>query len=380
MTLIEKNSTDLEDHITFWNAVRKENAIAYYSRKEKIYKLGLQPMPALAVSQYKAKEAIGIELLLRSLKNSQFGSERWTLADCSAELLHTPPKNCFKKNPYSVTVLFDNDENKAYPYTCWDYIYYQDEQNEWQKVQGLVDANGMFYKEKTGDIVYFHVFAPDAETYGDTGEWTVKFKNTTIFASIASSSRSVSGPSEQARKPTAHSPPTPKTPRKRQRETEEDTESHSPTSTSRGFRLRRGRGEQQGESATGPTPQRRRRTTAHSTVQSAPTAGEVGRDTRSVPRHGLDRLRRLQAEARDPFLVLLKGPPNCLKCWRYRCKQKNNAMFLAVSSVFRWIGDESESHARLLLAFSDNRQRQTFLDNVTLPKGTTYSLGNIDSL
>ena len=55
-------------------------------------------------------------------------------------------------------------------------------------------------------------------------------------------------------------------------------------------------------------------------------------------------------------------------------------MFLAVSSVFRWIGDESESHARLLLAFSDNRQRQTFLDNVTFPKGTTYSLGNIDSL
>ena len=360
--------------------MRKENVIAYYSRKEKIYNLGLQPMPALAVSQYKAKEAIGIELLLRSLKNSQFGSERWTLADVSAELLHTAPKNCFKKNPYRVTVLYDNDENKAYPYTCWDHIYYQDEQNEWQKVPGLVDSNGMFYKEKTGDIVYFHVFAPDAELYGDTGEWTVKFKNTTIFASIASSSRSVSGPSEQARKPTAHPPPIPKTPRKRQRETEEDTERHSPTSTSRGFRLRRGRGEQQGESPTRPTPQRRRRTTTNTSVHTAPTAGEVGSVTRSVPRHGLDRLRRLQEEARDPFLVLLKGPPNSLKCWRYRCKQKNIAMFMAVSSVFRWIGDESENHARLLLAFSDSRQRQAFLENVTLPKGTTHCLGNIDSL
>lgn len=380
MTLIEKNSTDLEDHIQFLNAVRKENVIAYYSRKEKIYNLGLQPMPALAVSQYKAKEAIGIELLLRSLKNSQYGSERWTLADVSAELLHTAPKNCFKKNPYRVTVLYDNDENKAYPYTCWDNIYYQDEQNAWQKVPGLVDSNGMFYKEKTGDIVYFHVFAPDAELYGDTGEWTVKFKNTTIFASIASSSRSVSGPSEQARKPTAHPPPIPKTPRKRQRETEEDTERHSPTSTSRGFRLRRGRGEQQGESPTRPTPQRRRRTTTDASVHTAPTAGEVGRNTRSLPRHGLDRLRRLQEEARDPFLVLLKGPPNSLKCWRYRCKQKNIAMFMAVSSVFRWIGDESENHARLLLAFSDSRQRQAFLENVTLPKGTTHCLGNIDSL
>lgn len=382
LNLIEKDSTQLEDHINYWNAVRKENVVSYYARKEGFNRLGLQPLPVLAVSQYKAKEAIEIELLLRSLQKSQYASEQWTLADVSAELLHTPPKNCFKKSAFIVTVLFDNQQSKAFPYTCWDYIYYQDENSTWHKVQGLVDANGLYYKEVTGDSVYFQLFSTDAQNYGETNQWTVKFKNQTVFTSFASSSRPVSGPSEQAGKPTAHASPSKKSPRKRPRETIEDTERHSPTSTSPGFRLRRGRRQQQGDSTTprATTPERRRRRRSGTGVWSAPSAAEVGSRSESVPRQGLGRLGRLQAEAWDPFIIILKGPSNSLKCWRYRCGQKNSDLYMLASTVFHWVGDDSDNHARLLLAFSTSAQRQRFLELVHLPKGTTYDLGNLNSL
>ena len=376
LTLIEKQSTSLQDHINFWKSVRLENVLAYYARREGYRNLGLQPLPVLAVSQYKAKEAIEMQLLLTSLNESEYANEAWTLADVSAELLHTPPKNCFKKGAFIVTVLYDNDEQKAFPYTCWDYIYYQDNNSRWHKVRGDVDTNGLFYTEVTGDIVYFLLFAPEAEKYGDSGSWTIKFKNQTVFASIASYARPVPGPSSEAGKPTSNTSPVSKSPRKRQRETDEDTQSASPTSTSRGFRLRRG----EGESAT--TTRRRRGGGGGTTraLQFAVSPEEVGTRSESVPRQGLGRLGRLQAEARDPYLIVLKGHANTLKCWRYRLEQRHPQTFLTASTLFHWQGDDSDNHSRLLIAFSSDRQRQLFLQNVTLPKHSTHTFGNFDSL
>ena len=376
MTLIEKASTDLRDHIAYWDAVRLENLLAYYSRKEGYTRLGLQPLPVLAVSEYKTKEAIKMKLLLSSLLQSSYGSEPWTLPEVSAEQINTNPKNAFKKKPFTVTVLFDNDERNANQYICWDFIYYQDEANVWHKVHGDVDENGLFYREITGDVVYFKLFQADAEQYGHTGQWTVRFKNENIFASVTSSTRSATDRATnlETRAP-SHPIPTSKTPRKR-KPADSYTDSDSPTSTSTGFRLRRRRGE--GEQSPRSTTKRRRRG-----VGSAPSPDEVGRGTTTVPRKGLTRLRRLEEEARDPFLIVLQGCPNIMKCFRNRFTVKFPNLFLAASSVFRWIIDNDDNDnatARMLVAFGSAQQRNDFLSVVTIPKGTKYWFGNIDKL
>lgn len=375
LSLIEKESTVLEDHILYYEAVRKEHVLAYYAKKEGFARLGLQPLAATAVSEYRAKEAIHIGILLKSLQKSEYGLEPWTLADVSAELLNTPPKNCFKKGAFNVTVYFDNDVQNSYPYTCWNYIYYQDENNRWHKTEGLVDANGLFFKEKNGDSTYFTVFQPDAEKYGQKGQWTIKYKDKTIFASVSSFSRSVPEPAEVLES-SPDAPSTSQVSGKRRRETEEDSDPQSPSSSN--IELRRGRRKQQRKSAT----TRVRGGTTGGSNNSAPTPEEVGSGTRSLPRHGYPRLRRLQEEARDPPLIIIKGPANTLKCWRWRCYNRHAHLFLCCSTVFHWVGDESNktASARVLLAFGSTCERQAFLETVHLPKNASYDLGNLNSL
>lgn len=378
MTLIEQESTDLRDHIKYWDSVRLENLLAYYSRKEGYTHLGLQPLPALTVSEYKCKEAIKMKLLLESLKDSRYGHEPWTLSEVSAEIINTNPKNAFKKKAFTVTVFFDNDQSNSFPYICWDHIYYQDEKSEWQKVAGQVDINGLYFREVTGDITYFTLFQPDAERYGQTGQWSVTYKNHTLSTSVTSSSRTAS---DLENRPPTHPISSPKTPRKRRRQTDEDTTRESPTSTSSGLRFRRRRTEQ-GEPTTDghntrSTPRRRR-----AAVGSAVSPEEVGSGTRSVPRTGLTRNQRLQAEARDPTLILLQGCANSLKCFRYRCSHKHSHLYLAASTVFAWMYNSNEKSAegRMLIAFSSNTQRDVFLKSVTIPKGCHYCFGNLDCL
>nr|QAB13906.1 MAG: E2 protein [Human papillomavirus] len=373
MTLIEKESTDLTDHIMYWDSVRLENILGYYARREGYNRLGVQPLPVAAVLEYKAKDAIKMKLLLTSLKKSIYGSEPWTLAEVSSELMNTNPKNCFKKQPFTVTVLFDNNENNSFPYICWDFIYYQDENSEWHKVKGQVDGNGLYYQEITGDTVYFTLFHSDAETYGNTGTWTVRFKNETIFAPVSSSTRSAT---ESETRAPSHAFSKPKASRKR-KQTDSDTDSDSPTSTT-GLRLRR-RGSGERKSTPRATPQRRRRRL----VGSAPSPEEVGSGSRSVPRQGLTRLGRLQEEARDPFLIALQGCPNTLKCFRNRFHSKYPSLYVSASTVFHWIIENNEDRictARMLIAFDTAMQREVFLSHVTIPKGTEYWFGSIEKL
>nr|AYA94011.2 MAG: E2 protein [Human papillomavirus] len=378
MTLIEKESTDLSDHIAYWDAVRLENLLGFYARKEGFKQLGLQPLPTLLVLEYKCKEAMKMKLLLESLSKSQYADEPWTLSEVSAELMNTNPKNCFKKRPFTVTVYFDNDEQNSYPYICWEYIYYQDDKNMWHKVNGDVDINGLFFREVTGDFTYFTLFQPDAEKYGHTGHWSVKFNNQTLFTSVTSSTRTATG--SETRAPT-HPVSVPKTTRKRKQQSDTDSESQSPTSTSSGLRFRRGR--QQGESATdggsaGPPARTRRR----GADTGAPSPEEVGSRTETLPRQGLPRIRRLQEEARDPYLVCFQGCQNSLKCFRYRCFLKYPQLYIAATNVFQWIyhNNEKSGVGRMLFAFSSHAQREEFMQTVTVPKGCNYCYGNIDCL
>ncbi|AFV27142.1 E2 [Human papillomavirus KC5] len=372
LALIEKDSKLLTDHILYWDSVRKENIIGYYCRKEGITRLGMQPLPVLPVLEYKSKEAIKLKLLLTSLSKSEFAHEQWTLSECSAEIINTKPKNCFKKKPYTVTVYFGNDPENRFPYTNWDYIYYEDENSTWHKAAGQVDENGLFFKDNTGDLVYFTLFLPDAERYGHSGKWTIKYKNETVFTSVTSSGpRAIPGPSDETDRSTTYTTSPAKTPtsRKRRIETDEDTTSHSPTSTSSGFRLRGG--EQQGERS----PSRRRR---RGILSGVPSPEEVGSGSRTVQRKNLTRVGRLQAEAWDPPLICLKGSANTLKCFRYRLHQKHAHSFISASTAFHWVGNDES--ARILVAFKDSKQRETFLNHVTLPKGTDYCLGSLDCL
>ena len=379
MTLIENESTNLSDHIDYWNAVRLENVLGYYARKEGITQLGLQPLPVLGILEYKAKEAIKMSLLLNSLKNSEYGNEPWTLAEVSAEIVNTNPKNCFKKRPYTVTVYYDNNEHNSFPYINWESIYYQDENSVWHKVRGDVDINGLFFKEITGDTSYFTLFQPDAERYGHNGQWSVKYKNTTLFTSVTSST-SGPAPAEPAsqRRPTTHPVSPPKTTRKRKHSADEDSDGESPSSTSIGFRLRR-RGGKQGESSSSrATTQRRRRGNG-----GAVSPEEVGSRSRSVPSQGLTRLRRLQEEARDPPIIIIQGCANTLKCFRNRVNHKHQSLYRAATTVFRWVVSDSEDkkeNGRMLIAFCNSMQRDAFLASVTLPKGTSHWFGSLDAL
>nr|AYA93391.2 MAG: E2 protein [Human papillomavirus] len=378
MNLYESAPKTIEAQIDIWETIRKEYVLYYYGRKEGYKNFGLQPLPVLSVSEYKAKEAIQQVLLLKSLRDSPYGREEWTLTDTSAELTHTQPRNAFKKGPYTVEVFFDNDPKNSFPYTNWKWLYIQDEQENWYKTPGLADVNGLYYEDNHGDKNYFVIFASDAQTYGTTGEWTVKFNNEYMSSVPASTSQdllsgSLQGSSKgfvSSSRDTVSHPQTP-----RRKEAEEGGAS-STTASPPSVRRRR-RGPQQGERTTTRTKRRRLEEDISSTSPE-----QVGSGTDLVPRRGLKRLERLKAEARDPFVILVTGAANSLKCWRFRIK-KSQASFLCVSTVFTWAGihaDACNQNHKMLIAFSSSIQRDIFIRTVTFPKGSRYTLGNLNSL
>lgn len=377
LTMIEANATDLASHYKYWDLVRKENVTLFYARKCGYNRLGLQPTPTPAVSEYNAKQAIKMQMLIKSLLTSQYGNEQWTLSDVSAEIVNTQPKDCFKKQGYTVEVWYDNDRSKAFPYTNWTAIYYQDENGVWHKTEGDVDANGMYYKEVNGDIVYFHLFGPDAEKYGSTGEWTVHFKHSTIVSS--SSSFTKRSPESLKRKRDEPSPSTSwDAPSTSQDIVERGPQRQIVSSSSEDSDLRPRRRGQQGEL---PAATKRRRLQPE--LLSVPAPGEVGTRLRSTPRSGLTRLQRLQREAWDPPILIVTGHPNSLKCWRNRLSRSaaNSLLYEYSSTVWKWIGDnDTLLGSRMLLSFTSVTQRNQFLQVVKPPKGSVFALGSLDSL
>lgn len=380
LNLIEQGAEDLDSQIEYWNNVRKENVYMYYAKREGLTHIGLQPLPVPAVSEYKAKQAIHLVLLLQSLKKSPYATESWTLQNTSEELINTQPKNCFKKHPYTVEVWFDNDRNNSYPYINWDAIYYQDAQDKWHKVPGLVDYNGLYYNEVGGDRVYFTIFDTDAQKYGQTGMWTVHFKRETLVAPISSSkqSSSYSGKTPTSVSSTSKDTlPTEESPRRLQR-----PEVGSSTGKKTAVRRRR---REQGESSTDGEPtttsKRRRGGGGGGTGGLGVSPEEVGSRHHSVTGRHRSRLEQLKEEARDPPIIIVTGPANSLKCWRYRKQNSNAFPFLAVSTVFTWVGGcGSAEQARMLIAFNTNEERTQFIKYVQFPKQTTFALGQLDKL
>lgn len=385
MTIYESDPRDLQTQIEHWNLVKKENEYLYYVRKEGKTHLGLFPAPALQVSENNAKQAIKMGLLLTSLSKSQFANESWSLTETSAQLvLQTEPKQCFKKGPYQIEVWFDDDPDKAIPYPCWEWIYYLDQNDVWQKAKGTADYNGIYFEELNGDRTYFTIFDTDAVKYGLSGQWTVRFKNTVISASVTSSSRSAKNSSGWDNDSSNSQPPSqsPRRQEERSRSTRERDTASSTTPISRG---RRRRGEQQGREQQGEFPTSTTKRYKRRRVDSgggAPSPEEVGRSHFTPERRHLSRLGVLQAEARDPYIALVQGHANNLKCWRWRVKQKYRDLYVVSSTIWQWVGDDTEkqSRSRMIYAFSSLEQRDAFIRTVSPPKGSSIVFGNIDSL
>ena len=392
--IYEAGSTNLDDQIEHWNVVRQESVLMNFARRQGLNRLGMQQLPALAVSETNAKNAIMMTLYLKSLKESPYAQESWGLSDTSLELFLAAPIHTFKKQGFSVDVLFDRDEDNLYTYTAWKYIYYQDDDGEWHKVESGIDYDGIYYEAVDGHNEYYVKFEDDAPRFGKTGQWTVKYKSRTISASVTSTSRSVlSSPSSsqefgQQSSDTVGPAPQPKRfrvsgPIEPERiSTRSFSSTVSKTTEKESPKTRYRRGGRKGESATTRSTRTTSRGARRRVEHDYPTPGEVGSIHRSVERSHLTRLGQLQREAWDPPLALLRGPANTLKCFRFRCFKKHRGLFSTISTTFSWVGDGAQrlGNARILIAFESTTQRARFLEIAVLPKGTQVVFGSLDGL
>lgn len=186
MNIYEAAEQTLEAQITHWTLLRKEAVLLHFARQKGVTRLGYQPVPPLAVTEAKAKEAIGMMLQLQSLQKSEYASETWTLVDTSTETFRSAPENHFKKGPVSVEVIYDKDPENANAYTMWKYVYYMDSDDVWHKTTSGVNQTGIYYMH--GNFKHYYVlFADDASRYSATGQWEVKVNKETVFAPVTSS-------------------------------------------------------------------------------------------------------------------------------------------------------------------------------------------------
>lgn len=454
MDIYEKGSDKLEDQIRHWNFLRKEQILLHYARRRGIMRLGYTPVPSLAASETKAKDAIYMVLQLEKLRDSPYKDEPWTLIDTSLETYRAPPANCFKKGPQNVEVIFDADPENMMLYTAWQSIYFEDTDGHWQKTEGRIDYAGLYYME--GQLRHYYVeFKIDARRFGTSGEWEVRFNGETIFAPVTSSSPSsfeeirerVESPdvpevgsatdsgtlqtgrperTETAKgrrygrkesSPTVASlrgrqkvsrPTTRKAQERRSRSPSSGTEqagargrgqrgtrarsrtrSRSKRRSRSSSRTRSRRAREHSESRGGrgrgaySTRSRSRSAESRSIDQFGIPASQVGRSVQSVGRKNTSRLERLLAEAVDPPVILLRGEPNILKCYRYRVKDKLKGYFDKISTTWSWVGSEGNTRigrARMLLSFISENQREQFINTMRLPKGVDWSFGSFDSL
>lgn len=415
LNLYEEENTDLESQLKHWRLQRRSSAVQYYARQQGLKRLGMQPVPSLASSEASGKTAIEMTILIHSLLQSPFANESWTLQDTSADLvLNTAPKRTFKKLPFNVEVWFDNDASNTFPYVTFRLVYARDENDQWYKTEGQVDYNGMYIIEANGDKAYYKLFSEDAAIYGHTGMWTVHFNNHILFPP-SSSSRTPPGspaaivissdeddatlPEDPNPIPQASRGPSSAVQSQEESERLWGPQAESPPPVGIRERSERRQGGQQGEPSSPPVKRakadssggiRRRGARGGGGTGgggrreagggSAPTAEEVGSRHRSVDERGLSKLRRLQEEARDPLIIIVQGPANCLKCWRYRL-HKHSDLFDYCTTVFRWIGNPcGAADSRILLSFKSSTQRQKFVSYVRTPKHCKFSFGSLDSL
>lgn len=359
----------MSEQLKYWTLSKKIALIEYHARQNKYKTLGLHPIPTLQVSEHNAKAAIKMLILLRALEQSPYSREPWTLRDTNKELvLDTAPKDTFKKQPFVVEVQYGDNADDTVIYTQWQYIYYMDLDSKIDKTEGKVDINGLCYDDKYGERVYFKLFAEESTQFG-SNLWTVRYKHTTISSIVSSSTDFRPGSRRPTSATTIDSGAGEATSGTGGAADTQERPSSTTTETAGRRRRRRRSGEQQGESS----PAKRSR------LGAAPTPGEVGQGHTTLPRTGLGRLGRLQAEARDPPALIVTGPPNCLKCWRFRLK-KYSELYKTCSTVWKWVTTTSTAEHKMLVVFNSESQRQSFVHSVKFPKTCTFVYAALEAL
>lgn len=343
LSLYEADSNRLADQIRHWELVRKENAILNAARQQGIRRLGMHMVPTLASSESKARQAIEMQMYLQSLQRSPFGEEDWNLQQTTRERFMAPPEYCFKKGGQPVDAIYDKQQDNNVRYTAWEDIYYQSNEDVWHKVLGQIDHKGLFYTQVDGLRVPYVDFESEAAIYSHTGTWEVYANNKPILPDTSSS---------LARQPARRTSHSPKASYKKK-----GTASNGVRGRRSGLHHPGGRGRRPRER--GPQP---------------PSPDQVGASRQTVARRSSGRLGRLLAEAADPPALLLKGSPNILKCFRFKCKRQHSSLFSLFSTTFQWTASEGPArvgNARVIITFVSVSQRQTFMSRVRIPESIT---------
>ncbi|AHJ81405.1 putative E2 early protein [Rhinolophus ferrumequinum papillomavirus 1] len=379
LTLYEQDSNRLDDQIKQWTLVKEENVLLHAARKKGITRLGMHMVPTLQSSEARARDAIEMELYLKSLRQSPYGTEPWNLAQTTRERFLAAPPYCFKKDGSNVDVYYDNDKDNSVRYITWGAIYYQNGNDDWHKVQGRIEHDGLYYVQHDGLKVTYVDFAAEASAYSRTGSWRVVYNNKTVLPdNSVASSRSGRQRTSSPTGPGAEYSPRSTTPT--------DTVVATPLKASkkdtaagvrRGTRHHNGAGRRGG----GRRVQQRKSDPKRGAAITPPSPSEVGGRHQTPQRRSGSRLQRLLQEARDPPAVLLKGQANTLKCFRFQAKAKFAGQFRSVSTTFYWTASEGTDRvgrARVIFLFTDKGQRERFMSRVKFPPSIETVLLNMD--
>ncbi|ABV80247.1 E2 [Ursus maritimus papillomavirus 1] len=415
MDIYEKGGRGLEVPLMYWALQRKEHALLYLARQNGYDKLGLQPVPALAVSKAKATQAISMHLLLCSLQDSEYGQEPWSLSDTSVELYESKPQKTFKKHGATVRVHYDNSAENAMEYVCWGKVYSWDFcSSKWTCCTCGVDERGV-YVNKKDKKQYYENFEKDSVTYGKTGTWTVQFKNKT-FCCSTSSSVGEPVPTASHDAPDGGAPCDPNSPQKAKAPFSGKRKHNGPSvhGSEASGPLLGGQGER------GPSPKRHKpasdgeRTLRQPTHAAHPTGTPVSlhvqqqqqqHQQQQLQQQQLQQLQQQQLQQqqqrrpqeaedrhqpradlprRDPLhpastpvpVIVLSGSPNQLKCYRYRLNKKHKCLIKFVSTTWYWTNEGGQGEkAMITLMFYSEACKNTFLNSVVLPKGVTSTGG-----
>lgn len=364
---IERGSTRLIDQLNYWELVRKEQVLLHLARKHGLSKVGLQPVPSLAVTEGRAKHAIEMTMVINSLLLSPFAKEEWTMQETSRERWIADPEYTLKKNGMQVDIAFDGTKENSVRQTHWGNIYFQDSNGEWQKRAGEIDSMGLFYRDYDEHKKYYVNFKQLARRYSNTGRYQV-YVNDNLIADIVISGVDFPKPTP-AIGPGYKASPSPRrrgrggaTDGRRGRHTSPiSTSSRTPAAT-RARSRSRSRSRTDGNAPGGP-----------------PTPGEVGTSHTLAPRRGGSRLRTLLQEARDPPGLVLTGTPNGVKCLRFRLNNRFGNYFDRVSSTWWWTGagGERAKDASIFVLFQSDSQRKLFLERVPLPSSVKVTEANM---
>lgn len=75
----------------------------------------------------------------------------------------------------------------------------------------------------------------------------------------------------------------------------------------------------------------------------------------------------------SPVLLICKGTPNQVKCFRYKLKTVYRGLYMLATTTWNWVDGEGPGRrvgrSRMLILCESEEQRTRFLDSVTVPRG-----------